>query len=261
MRALMRDGTWSEIDPKCLFHDQYNTTPEFGNKRIFDRDIRRIEGDVRLGKGRCKYCGAIVNRGEEESHFAHKEAKPCEGCFWYTAHKVGEEKEKELVFEKKEVDGRTVTKTLVKKTEVYERKCSYMDNGVPACNNAMCRKYGIDWFTPENTFFLKYPNGFERKSLRALLLSSGFTECCDNILVYDKKIGSYVLGAWFQRDDLDTLDYFCMRNTRYNVRFRWEDGKFYMESGFSWVPSDDLGLPYYALNDLKKILRGISYMK
>ena len=75
MRALLKTGAWVDIDTRCLFDNQYNTTEECGNKRIFDVDIKRIEGDVRLGLGKCKYCGAIVKRGEEEKHFAEMEAK------------------------------------------------------------------------------------------------------------------------------------------------------------------------------------------
>lgn len=257
MRALLKDGTWVEIDTKCLFHNQYNTTDESGNKRIFDRDIKRIEGDVRLGKGCCKHCGAIVNRGEEEEHFSLRESRPCEDCFWYMRHEVGNEEKGKVVSQEKNPDGKTVIRTIVTKEVTYERRCTYIEQGKLACANSMCRAYGIDWFTPENTFFLKYPDGFEKKPLRDVLMHSGFFPRNDFVLTFYKDIGSYTLEAWFDQDDPDTLSCFCMRNTRRNIRFRLEDGTFYMEDGFSWVPTKDLTLPSYAFDAVKKILGGI----
>ena len=60
MRALLKTGEWVDIDTKCLFENQYNTTEECGNKRIFDGQIQKIENDARVGKGKCKYCGAEI---------------------------------------------------------------------------------------------------------------------------------------------------------------------------------------------------------
>jgi hypothetical protein len=97
-------GQWVEIDTAHLFNDQYNTVDGF---RIFDSYIDAIEDDERTNKGKCKYCGTMLNRGEE--------------CTKYTP-------EKPSIFGGKVMGD--------------------------------CSQYGVNWFTPENTYFLKFPNGF-----------------------------------------------------------------------------------------------------
>ena len=76
MKALLKTGEWVEIDTACLFNNQYNTKD---GKRIFDQEISRIVDDVRLGLGKCRYCGALVKKGEEEKHFLEREAKVVRG--------------------------------------------------------------------------------------------------------------------------------------------------------------------------------------
>lgn len=82
MRALIKPGRtgrlkdfeaqWVDIDTSFLSTNQYNTTEEYGSIRIHDSDVERIEDDERIDKGRCKYCGTIVARGEEQQHFNEK---------------------------------------------------------------------------------------------------------------------------------------------------------------------------------------------
>ena len=74
MKALLDCGEWVEIDTSNLFSNQYNTKD---GRRIFDRNILRIVGDVRHGLGKCRYCGALVKKGEEEKHFLEQENKGC----------------------------------------------------------------------------------------------------------------------------------------------------------------------------------------
>ena len=87
MKAYLKNGTICEIDTTYLFDNQYNTTD---GKRIFDNEIERIEDDARVNMGKCKWCGAMIKKGEEEKHFHEKETRGCGGCFWYRERQEGE---------------------------------------------------------------------------------------------------------------------------------------------------------------------------
>ena len=173
MRAFIKPGRtgklkdfeaqWVDIDTSFLSTDQYNTTEEYGSIHIHDSDVERIEDDERVNKGRCKYCGAIISRGEEQQHFDEKRNKVCDPknldqkCFYCHAKPIGD-----------------ATKTIAtdptnpnRYTEAtirdYEYQCTYDKdsyNNSASCNYLECEKRGIEWFTPDNTFFLAYPNGW-----------------------------------------------------------------------------------------------------
>lgn len=53
------EGTWIKVETEHLFTNQYNTD-EF---RIYDSMIDAVNNDARIGKGKCAYCGTIVNTG------------------------------------------------------------------------------------------------------------------------------------------------------------------------------------------------------
>lgn len=230
MRALLKTGQWVDIDTNCLFDNQYNTTEAYGNKRIFDGDIRKIEDDVRLGLGKCKYCGAIVKRGEEEKHFLEKESKSCDGCFWYRDKVVSK---KEPVIEKEETiedlpDGtqKRVCRKLVTTTEVFEKACTYGDNNYgnkTDCTNKECRKYGIKWFTPDNCYFLRYPNGTEDYTIGDWLKNSWNQKYTNNKSEYrlSSLLGSYTLDLSLSVDE-KTIDYFYLFNARNSYRFIYD---------------------------------------
>lgn len=64
-------GQWVEVDTEYLFHNQYNTTALVradgsfdGGYRLCDSQIDAVRNDARVGKGKCKYCGNMVNTGE-----------------------------------------------------------------------------------------------------------------------------------------------------------------------------------------------------
>ena len=109
MKALLKNGEWVEIETTHLFHDQYNTK----DKRIFDQDIVRIVDDVRLGLGKCRYCGAMVKRGEEHKHFEEQENKTCSGCFWYQDRLISSTKQPPTVERTTNENGETVTRKTV----------------------------------------------------------------------------------------------------------------------------------------------------
>jgi len=67
------DGEWVEIDTTSLFVEQLNTKPIPGvtnvGLRIYQSDVTDVEGDERIGRSKCDYCGVSVDTG-----------KPCCGC-------------------------------------------------------------------------------------------------------------------------------------------------------------------------------------
>lgn len=258
MRALLKTGEWVELSTEHLFHDQYNTTPEYGNRRIFDNEIARIEDDARIDMGKCKYCGTLVKRGEEEKHFAEREAKPCSECWWFQRRSVRQpETTKETTVEITE-DGTEVTRVTTIIKDQYQRQCTLKGRWTETdCINKECRRLGIDWFTKENTFFLKFPNGFSAMGIRSRLRTYGFFPCGNLISKYCKPIGTYTLEAHFENEESEDLLCFVMYNSRKTIRFRYENGSFYVKEWSTWKKSVLHDLPYYAYTGMKKVLGGI----
>lgn len=249
MRALLKTGEWVEIDTTCLFNNQYNTTEEYGNKRIFDGDIKRIVGDVRLGLGKCKYCGKIVKRGEEEKHFLEQENKGCDKCFWYRDRVVSEEepvRENEAVVENLP-DGtqKKTTRTTVTKTTVYEKTCTYNEISYSYSNRAdcsykECRAFGIEWFTPDNCYFLKYPNGTDDYTLLDWIRNDWTSSHNDTRFVYNQfknELGSYSLMLYLKADKI-TIDYLCLSNARntFNFTYDFDNDMYVLYDGINRSP-------------------------
>ena len=250
MKALLKTGEWVEIDTAYLFHDQYNTVD---NRRIFDRDISRIVDDARHNMGRCRYCGAMVKRGEEEKHFSERESKGCAGCFWLR-ERVADRTSKTAV----EVvnNERTTVRTTVEK---LVKVCSYAEKYPEgACTLKECRRRGIDWFTPENTFFLKYPDGFASIPEIDLLAHRGFcvsAQCLD--APFYEKIGSYRLLALleYQNGKPQGIRAYRLYNARRDYTFRYENGEFFTDKyAFGWRKVRTLdGVPAAVIDRVKKI--------
>ena len=162
MRALLRkDQSWVTIDTRFLSNNQYNTIET--NERIFDRDILRMENDVRDGLGLCGYCGAIIakNPGVElnggilpipEEHFQAMESKSCAECWWYQDRCIQRDVEKiPEQIDSVSLGGDQFRKTTVSKriiTEIYEKQCTWKsssarfgDGHESACTNTQHRRY------------------------------------------------------------------------------------------------------------------------
>lgn len=56
------EGVWHTVDTSFLFDNQYNLA---SGERVFDRDVRAVRDDARVGLAKCPYCGAIVPEGEQ----------------------------------------------------------------------------------------------------------------------------------------------------------------------------------------------------
>ncbi len=138
MKALLKSGEWVEIDTAYIFNNQYNTVD---GKRIFDQDIKRIVDDVRPGLGRCRYCGAIIKRGEENKHFDEMERRPCSGCFWERERLVSSTRQEPIIEKTTNDNGEVTTRKTVVTTSKYEKYCEY-DKEYGGCTNKECRKKG-----------------------------------------------------------------------------------------------------------------------
>lgn len=231
MKALLKTGEWVDIETDCLFNDQYNTK----DKRIFDDDIVRIVDDVRAGFGKCRYCGAIVKRGEENKHFEEQEKKGCVGCFWYRDKLISSEKKHSRPGSIIYPNGKQIFTREETTVFKYETVCTY-ENG--RCSHKECRRMGIEWFTPENTFFLKFPNGFNDIPEVDKLPGRGFVidDHCLNAEYY-KKIGSYTLTALLAYTDGKPtgIRAYHLYNCRRDFVFRFENGElFTTKYAFGW---------------------------
>lgn len=138
-------GFYLEVETDYLFNDQYNTK----TLRVYDSQVCEVVGDVRSGWCKNKYTGKMVQVGKEAEYLQGEKAKvgtACGTCFWYRKQQVGD-----TIRTKRETETQT-TETEIRQ---YEKKCTY-EKG---CTHEEAEKYGFEYFTPENTYFLKYPNG------------------------------------------------------------------------------------------------------
>lgn len=253
MKALLKTGEWVEIDTTHLFNDQYNTN----NKRIFDKDIIKIVDDARSNMGKCRFCGAMVKLGEEEKHFKERENITCENCFWYRNTLIKSVEKPSIDYIKNKNDNKLCERKIVTKISTYEKVCTYKKN-YGGCVNKKCREMGVEWFTPENTFFLKYPNGFEDISEIDKLSTRGFI--LDNIYLnceYYKKIGSYRLQAIlsYENGKAKGIKYYQLSNTRKSYKFRYENKELFTDKySFGWYKVKTLeGIPENVMNAIKNI--------
>lgn len=259
MKALLKDGQeWVDIDTSYLFRDQYNTSD---GRRIFDKDISAIRDDARRNMGKCRYCGALIKRGEEEKHFAERESKGCTGCFWHMERTVDSKTSTETNATIDENGERATVKTKTT-IETIKRVCTYSEsccaNCECDCTLKECRRLGVSWFTPENTFFLKYPHGLDDITDFDRLQLNGFRR--DDALInmhYYKKIGTYSLEACVTYQDGKPSGVYAFRlwNCRKDYIFRCENGAFLTyKYGFGFSQEKTLkGIPADVISAVKKI--------
>ncbi len=260
MKALLKDRkTWVDIDTSCLFNNQYNT---IDGKRIFDQDITAIRDDARAGMGKCRYCGAMVKRGEEEKHFSERENQGCAGCFWQRERATDSKTTTETTTTTNENGERVTIKTRTT-VEKLEKVCSYAENDhgtkSSGCTLKECRRMGIEWFTPENTFFLKYPGGFDTIPEIDKLPARGFVlDEYRRDAHYCKKIGSYTLIALLSYDNQGKatgVKSYRVYNCRRDYNFRYENGELFTDKySFGWYKVKTLdGIPADVMQAIKNI--------
>lgn len=165
------EGKLIQVETDYLFNNQYNT-PEF---RLLDSHISEVVNDARIGKGKCKYCGTMLNEGQI--------------CL----------------------------------------------------NYGQCPEYGIEWFTPENTFFMKYPKGLPSPKKELLSVH-------DNNI----KIGTYYLESFPE------LDYLQFYNCRQTINFKFDGKYFYIHNSIGWNQHKHLPVPTKVEAKLIKTLSSIT---
>ncbi len=144
-------GQWVEIDTTYLFNNQYNLKDY--DIRIFDKDIDAIQDDVRAGMVKCGYCGKqFTNTDDLNAHYLAEEnaAHDCENCRDYVKgiSEVKRETTTEIDDEGNKIETHTTK-------YIYGKKCRWS-----GCNKFEHRNHKPEYFTPQNTYFLKYPNGY-----------------------------------------------------------------------------------------------------
>lgn len=144
-------GTWAEVDTSYLFNDQYNLKDS--NLRIFDKHIYAVQDDERAGLVQCGYCGKQFKSAEElQAHYVELDsiAHDCENCTDYVKGI------KDIVRETVETTDDEGNKIVTETTKyIYGKKCRW-----DACDKLEHRNRKPKYFTPKNTYFLKYPNGY-----------------------------------------------------------------------------------------------------
>ena len=121
---------------------------------------------------------------------------------------------------------RITVKTTVEK---IEKVCSYGESNqnTSGCALKECRGMGIDWFTPDNTFFLKYPDGFSSIPDIDKLEMRGFVFDDRRLNAeYHKKLGSYTLTALlsYENGKATGISAYRIANCRRWYVFRYENG-------------------------------------
>lgn len=193
-------GQWVEIDTGHLFNNQYNLKDY--DLRIFDKDIEAVKDDERKNRIGCGYCGKQFNSPEElEAHYLEEEAKEnqCTGCWYYRKYIKDTQRTKESSVNENGEEIETNTTIYI-----WDRKCKY-EHG---CTHNEHRKHKITVFTPENTYFLKYPNGYAAY-FNSLSLADQWKECGftyeNNVAYMGAFVGSYALSLHYNESGLDKI--------------------------------------------------------
>ena len=145
-------GQWVEVDTTHVFNNQYNIVGY--NIRVMDESVEAVRDDVRAGVVGCGYCGKQFHSMEElQAHYLQEEEKAhvCAGCFWYRDKMV------DVIRDNSETvndNGQRIQTNITR--YVWEKQCTHAGG----CDRFEHRNHKPVTFTPENTHFLKYPNGY-----------------------------------------------------------------------------------------------------
>jgi hypothetical protein len=124
------------------------------------------------------------------------------------------------------------------------KKCKYCGSMVektePDCSkHEDCSKYGMHHFTPENTYFLKYPAGVKMVQHEQIL---SYQPSCP-------KFGTYYL------ENFPSLDYMRLYNCRKTINFKYDGEFFYIHNGIGYKKAKRLDIPERNLQSLKRHLK------
>lgn len=145
-------GAWVEVDTKFLFSNQYNVKGY--DLRVYDSDIDAVQDDARRGLVKCGYCGAqFYSMDALQAHYAEEEqsAHNCAACRDFVKRCIDIKHDRK---EETDADGNRIVTNTTK--YIYGNACRW-ETG---CNKLEHRNHKPFVFGPDNTYFLKYPNGY-----------------------------------------------------------------------------------------------------
>jgi hypothetical protein len=122
-------------------------------------------------------------------------------------------------------------------------KCGYcgtmVKKGEVCTKHADCTNYEMEIWTPENCYFLKYPNGIKQMEIEVLSIH----ENC-------KKFGTYYL------ENFPSLDYYRLYNCKQTINFKFdsENKLFQVQNGIGFKQVKLLPVPVKVQSDLVKFL-------
>jgi hypothetical protein len=201
MKLVMRNGEIREVDTKFMFGNQYNTTD---GERVFDKDIKYIIDDVRLGEF---YCSSVKQGTYEEVAQAIAEKRSqinkCEGCWWFHEHNRVKDK---CHRDREEVIDGNKKSVFINEKIVYEISCAYIPKYGNKCVNDIDETPKL-FREVNDCFFCKYPQGIpDTKPLIAFMIANaekyGIVPrwgdqhlLMPNAFKHDRLFGSYLFEA------------------------------------------------------------------
>lgn len=200
-------GQWVEVDTTYLFNNQYNLKNY--DLRVMDESVEAVRDDARPGKVKCGYCGKMFSSMEDlTAHYLEEEANAhnCENCRCYQKYIAHTDRSQTEHID--ENGNQVVTTTTI---YTWGKKCSRN-----ACDKFEHRNHKPFVFTPENTYFMKYPNGygawFDSLELSEKWKEAGFTwDSSLNVATVEKAAGSYDISIHYIEN---RIDYATIRNSR-----------------------------------------------
>lgn len=209
-------GKWVTVNTSNLFTNQYNLLDY--NIRVFDDQVEAVREDERKTACKCGYCGKTFKTREElyEHYTAEEEsANDCNGCYYYRRNRTETSRKTEYATDE---DGREIeTNTTV---YVWNRKCSVAD-----CVKFKHREHTPEFFTPKNTYFLRYPNGYAAyiESLSTVekwreVFGAEYEKMPNGArAIFGSFIGTYSVTIWFDADGAPQTIYIENRRNRYAI--------------------------------------------
>lgn len=219
MKLVMHNGEVKDVDTSTIFCNQYNTTD---GKRVFDKEVKYIIDDIRLGEF---YCSSVKQGTYDEVAEAivdeRNKIKKCTDCWWFHEHtRIDNECQRD----RKEIINGNKKEVVINEKTVYEISCAYVPKYGEKCSHDIDEKPIL--FREKNfCFFCEYPEGIpSMKPIKQFMIDNadkygivpywGDQELyIDNSFTHNKMFGSYKFEAGHYGD------YFELKNARNHFKF------------------------------------------
>ena len=253
MKLVMKSGEILTVDTGTIFNNQYNTTD---GERVFDKDVKYIIDDIRLGEFYCcsKKQGTydeVTKAIAEERSKIHK----CAECWWFRKHtRIADECQRER---KEVLDGNKKT-VITNERTVYEVSCAYQPNYGDKCSHDI-DETPVLFREKQFCFFCEYPDGVpDMKPLRQFMVDnaekygivprwSDDELSVDTSFIHKKRFGSYNFEANYYST------YFILENARHCFKFYvdFANKKFILFDGLGFRVVKYFGTHEYSHNTRK----------